>query len=90
MGSGQQGRHSIIGEQTVLAMGNDQQKWKFGIDLYYRAIKGIASFSRGCNNLSDEFFIGKGKILGAELLIQKRSRNFNISGWDIALYHHLT
>ncbi|MDH7447330.1 TonB-dependent receptor [Aquimarina sp. 2201CG14-23] len=50
--------------------------WNFEIDGYYKKIDGLTSLTNGFNNINNDLSSGKSSIIGVDVLLKKRFRNF--------------
>jgi len=53
-----------------------EKGWNVEIDGYYKNIDGLTSLTNGFNNINAELSAGKSTILGLDILLKKRFRNF--------------
>ncbi len=53
-----------------------KNNWNFEIDGYYKRIDGLTSLTNGFNNINNELSTGKSNIIGLDILLKKRFKNF--------------
>ncbi len=54
----------------------EKNGWDIDLEGYYKSVNGLTSFTLGFENLDDFFSVGKSNILGLELLIKKKIKNY--------------
>ncbi len=56
----------------------DANGWALDIDGYFKKINGLTSFTNGFTNAAEEFSEGKSDILGLDVLLRKKIKNFHV------------
>ena len=50
--------------------------WDIDLEGYYKHVKGLTSFTLGIESLGDFFSVGKSDVVGLELLVKKKIKNY--------------
>jgi len=62
--------------QATTGFAFNNNGWDIDLEGYYKKVKGLTSFTLGVETLQDFFYVGKSDVLGLELLVKKKIRNY--------------